>query len=336
MTRSLDSRAKSLSTKAVREAERAVDRIKKEIKKLGDALETFDQAKSEVDKTTKALDANRKQIAATLRVKMLIETKVDAELARAVERLETDRAKLQRSTEAIEADLGIIHERDRAARDGLLPFIEAREELRNLEKRRVRAKAHFAKFELKAEAMEDVATNVEAIRKAMLAAKEEIAGGALDRAGKRAQELYTDLVQHSHFDQLAVKANLKTAKVDYAFEVSNSQQPKSAREARIVLSDGQLTAAALGLFFALADSTAHRLDLLYVDDPTQNLDHPHKEAMATVIAEISARKQVIVATQDEDFVSLLRDANFEATGVTHHIESWDQSPVVSTKFHGNK
>ena len=101
-----------------------------------------------------------------------------------------------------------------------------------------------------------------------------------------------------------------------------------------MLSDGQLTAAALGLFYALAESTAHGLDLLYVDDPTQNLDHSHKEAMAKVIADISTRKQVIVATQDEDFVSLLRDAGFEAAGITHHIESWDGRPSVTTTMGG--
>jgi DNA repair exonuclease SbcCD ATPase subunit len=334
VVKSLTSRAESLSTKAVRDAEDAIAEIDAELKKVGEAREAAEESAVEFTAATKTIEVQRKRAAAALAQQMLIEKKVDAELAHAVASLRAERTKLEGGAKAIEADLEPLLDRNRNIRDVLLPFIEAREELRRLEDRRKQAKASHAKLDSKAEAMDDLATNVESIRKAVLAAKEEIAGGALKRASNRTQQLYAEMVQHALFDRLAIKADLKAAKVDYAFEVSSSEHSKSAREARLVLSDGQLTAAALGLFYALAESTAHGLDLLYVDDPTQNLDHSHKEAMAKVIADISTRKQVIVATQDEDFVSLLRDAGFEAAGITHHIESWDGRPSVTTTMGG--
>lgn len=332
--KSLTSRAESLSTKVVRDAEDTVARVEAELQKVGDAREAAKEADNELAVRAKALEVLRKRVANALGKQMLIEKKVDAELTRAVASLEIERNKLQSGTKIVEDDLQAILDRDRAIRDGLLPFIDAREELRKLEDERKKAKAGHAQLNSKAEAMDDLATKVESIRKAVLAAKEEIAGGALKRASNKTQELYKKMVQHPLFDCLAIRANLKAAKVDYAFEVSSSEHSKSEREARLVLSDGQLTAAALGLFYALAESTVHGLDVLYVDDPTQNLDHSHKEAMAMVIADLATRKQVILATQDEDFVSLLRDAGFEAAGVTHHIESWDGRPSVTTTTGG--
>ena len=97
-----------------------------------------------------------------------------------------------------------------------------------------------------------------------------------------------------------------------------------------MLSDGQMTAAALALFFALAESSQHSLDVLYVDDPTQNLDHTRKRAMAKVIADIASRKQIVVSTQDEDFVTLLRDLDFDGGSVVHNIVAWDRTPEVKT------
>jgi hypothetical protein len=330
VVKSLTSRAESTSTKAVRDAEEAVAQMDAELKKVGAAREAAKEAAKEFAKATQTLEVQRKGAAGALGSDMLIEKRVDSELARTIANLGAERTKLEGGAKAIEADLRPLLDRNHNILDGLLPFIEAREDIRKLEAQWKKAKASHTKLNSKAEAMDDLATNIESIKKAVLAAKKEIAGGALGRARDRTQQLYAEMVQHTLFDRLAIKADLHAAKVHYAFEVSSSEHSNSEREARLVLSDGQLTAAALGLFYALAESTVHGLDVLYVDDPTQNLDHSHKEAMAKVVADISTRKQVIVATQDEDFVSLLRVAGFEAAGVTHHIESWDGRPSVTT------
>ncbi len=102
----------------------------------------------------------------------------------------------------------------------------------------------------------------------------------------------------------------------------------------MVLSDGQVTATAIGLFFAFSDAKTHNLDLLYVDDPTQNLDQPCKEAMAKVVTEIAKQRQVVVSTQDEDFVSFLESEGFFDIAVVHHLQKWDGNPTVKTKVAG--
>jgi len=137
-------------------------------------------------------------------------------------------------------------------------------------------------------------------------------------------------VKQPVFDALRIQTMACANKVDYSFEVSSKGVRTTTRDARLVLSDGQLTATALALFFGLAESTAHEIDLLYVDDPTQNLDLPCKEAMAKLIAEMARRRQIIVSTQDEDFVSFLDAAGFQRGAVVHHLKAWDGNPTVET------
>lgn len=327
---SVDERIEKLTTKAVREIEKALAKARSDDAGLSEVEEQLQATQEDLAESQKHVETERKKIMGILGIDGLLEKKVGAELAKAIQDVTKDQTELSKGIEAMETDLSAIDERDRAIRDGLVPFLEAREAVEFHECDWKKAKNGYAEAEAKANKMDERATHVENIRKAILAAKDEIASATLGRARPRAQELYTKLVQHSLFDRLDVKTALKSNKVDYSFEVSSSDVAKSGREARLVLSDGQMTAAALALFYALAESGQHALDLLYIDDPTQNLDHARKEAMAKVVVDLATRKQIVVSTQDEDFVVLLRDAGFEESAVVHHIESWDRLPTVKT------
>ncbi len=52
--------------------------------------------------------------------------------------------------------------------------------------------------------------------------------------------------------------------------------------------------------------------------------------MAKVIAEIAKRRQIVVATQDEDFVTFLKGEGFPKNAIVHHITAWDGNPTVET------
>jgi DNA repair exonuclease SbcCD ATPase subunit len=317
---------------------RAVEQAEKRLASLNNEHELLTEAKTELEKTEvalkgfqKKLDDQRKKIMDVLGSSGLVEKKVDSELEKEIAKLNAAKDEIKRGVHAMEQDLEALIERERNIKDVLMPLISTRDDLARHERDWLTAKRTYAEHEKRATEMDDLATNIERIHKAILEAKNEIASEYLGKAENRAQELYTALVRHPFFDSLRVKTSPQAKKVDYSFEVSASGVSKSGREARLVLSDGQLTAAALALFYALAESSSHGLDLLYVDDPTQNLDHIRKEAMARVIAKLAKRKQIIVSTQDEDFVTLLDDAGYGSTAILHHFASWNRSPeVVST------
>ena len=328
--RNIGERIKGLTTKGIREIKTALEKAIDDHDGLCEIEAELQSVQRALAESQKQVETERKRIMKALDSDGLVEKKVSVALANTIAEVMKQRDDFAKGVESMEKDLDVVSGRDRAIRDGLVPFLEAREAVQAHESAWKEAKKGYADAEKKASEMDDLATQIENIRKAILAAKEEIASAMLGKAGPRAQELYKKLVQNPLFDQLAVRTAPKANKVDYSFEVSSSNVGKSEREARLVLSDGQMTAAALALFYALAESGQHGLDLLYVDDPTQNLDHARKQAMARVVVDLASRRQIVVSTQDEDFVVLLRDAGFENGSVVHHIEEWDRRPTVST------
>src|SRR6185436_957018 len=157
----------------------------------------------------------------------------------------------------------------------------------------------------------------------LLDAKDEHARAALQVAAPRAQELYSALVGHPFFNRVAIDTEEKTGSIGYSYRVSHGADSKEPVEARLVLSDGQMTAAALALFYALAQSAEHGFDLLFIDDPTENLDDRRKQAMAEALVQMAKQKQVILSTHDEDFQAKLEDAGFKERAITFRFHDWN-------------
>ena len=76
-------------------------------------------------------------------------------------------------------------------------------------------------------------------------------------------------------------------------------------------------AASLSAMAALGEPPKPNVVLIFVDDPTQNLDLPSKERMAEVVAQLAGQLQVIISSQDEDFVNELKSQGFSNLGTLH-------------------
>ncbi|MEM3383816.1 MAG: hypothetical protein QW698_07260 [Nitrososphaerales archaeon] len=72
-------------------------------------------------------------------------------------------------------------------------------------------------------------------------------------------------------------------------------------------SGAQLNSVALAIFLTMAKHLPHNLGFIILDDPTQSMDHAHKEALAKILSEEMMVKQVLIATQDQEFLDLIRD-----------------------------
>jgi exonuclease SbcC len=328
----LKKRINALATKSIAQKEKAISSLEKELLALAEVVEKLETSEKVLAKNQKDVDGKRKEIIEALGRKGIVESKIEKSLSAEITKLEVRSKDLKKGLEAMEKDLDQVELRERNIHDGLLPVLKKRKELEELENDWEKKKKAHRSDELRAKKMENTGLQLQRILDALLEAKDAVATDRLEEAKPRAQELYDTLTDHPRFDTREIRTTQRARKVDYDFEVSMSDKVGSAREARLVLSDGQLTATALGLFFALAESAAHGLDLLYVDDPTQNLDLPHKESMAEVIADLATRKQVIVSTHDEDFVANLEAEDFHDEAIVHHIKKWDGNPTVKTSI----
>jgi DNA repair exonuclease SbcCD ATPase subunit len=324
----LRARVEGSASEASERLAAGVAKAKERLQAIASKLEELTELERRAEQARKAVDRVREKAGEALGA-AVAENKLQARLTEALGARREEEKELARAVEAMEADLEAVARRDGEIRAVLVPVVQKRAEVAAHEQKVEVVQKRHAETEARAASMEAYAVQLEAIRKAVIAAKEDLANDLLARAAPRAQDLYRRLVRQPVFDALEIEANAKASKVDYTFQVK-AGRTGPARDARLVLSDGQLTATALALFFGLAESTQHGLDLLYVDDPTQNLDNKCKEAMAKVVAEIARRRQVIVSTQDEDFVTYLVGEGFPQRAVIHHLKAWDGDPTVAT------
>ena len=327
----LTDRLDALASKEISDLETDITTLSDSVDQLNAALEKFAEHEGALAAAQQRMDQDRERVVKALGGHGIPEGKVEARLVSAIAELEKQQDEISKGVAAMEEELSAVDSEERRLREGLVPVLKSRADLIDLEDEWKKAQKSHEQAEKDALGLHTLADQITALRTALLEAKNQLASDTLSKASPRANELYQRLVRHPVFDTLALTTVPKANKIDYSFEVSTTGAKNTAREARLVLSDGQVTATAIGLFFALSDADTHNLDLLYVDDPTQNLDLPCKEAMSKVVTELAQRRQVIVSTQDEDFVSFLEADGFFDVAVVHHIERWDGNPSVKTK-----
>ena len=324
-------RLDALASKEILDLETDIKSVNHSVEQLNAALAKFEEHEKALAEAQGRMDEDRERVVKALGGQGIPEGKVEARLASAIAELERQQAEIAKGVAAMEEELSVVDSEERRLREGLVPVLKSRADLIELEDEWKKTQKSHEQAEKDALELHTLADQITTLRTALLEAKNQLASDTLAKASPRANELYQRLVRHPVFDTLALTTVPKANKIDYSFEVSTTGAKNTAREARLVLSDGQVTATAIGLFFALSDADTHNLDLLYVDDPTQNLDLPCKEAMSKVVTELAERRQVIVSTQDEDFVSFLEADGFFDVAVVHHIERWDGNPSVKTK-----
>jgi DNA repair exonuclease SbcCD ATPase subunit len=326
----LEKRINEMITKSVDELEESQNKTRISLKTTDKTIEACSELTGNLEKAQQELIGCYKKITDQCDNMKIAKDKISAQFEIEIDNLVNQKEKLKDGVIALYGELDALDGRRDDIKSGLVPLLRIRKKIFKLQEGREKLKEDHKGETEKSEKMEILASQIESIKSALIEAKDDMATDWLKQAKPRSLELYKTLVNHPLFDTLNITTKRSKAKVDYDFRVGVEGNSQSARDARLVLSDGQLTATAMALLFSLAETTNHGLDLLYIDDPTQNLDSAHKEEMAKVINEISKRKQVIISTQDEDFVAGLRLNGFNDSAIIHHIKKWDGNPTVES------
>ena len=322
-------RARKLSDETTYSLESARVTAREAVDAHGNLQRVRSRLVEECDEQKRRLDRVRAEALAALDGSGAADAKMAARLEEALASKQAERSQLAVGADALEEELGKVEKRTNAISEQLLPVLGLAEKLAIAEDARKKAAKGGGAAERKAARLRAMATHVKELKQILLDAKDEHANALLEAAGPRAQQLYSVLVDHPFFDTLKIDTEELRGSVDYCYRVSNGATNMGAVEARLVLSDGQMTAAALALFYALAESACHSFDLLFIDDPTQNLDDKRKEAMARAIVQIARLKQVVISTHDEDFEAKLEDAGFKVGAAIFRFRDWNGSPQVS-------
>jgi len=156
---------------------------------------------------------------------------------------------------------------------------------------------------------------------------------AVDGSREAIARYYRELCRHPFFDGLSVDVGERTVqgmrRNSYAVRV-HSTSDSSVSLASTRLSTAQMNSVALSVYLALTTALTHNLGFVVLDDPSQNLDVEHKTALVSILAAITERTQVVVATQDLELQGLLRQRLLSEGSCAYELR-WARTGVTATQ-----
>jgi DNA repair exonuclease SbcCD ATPase subunit len=153
---------------------------------------------------------------------------------------------------------------------------------------------------------------------------------AVDSAQVDIAKLYKELCNHPYFDdiRIAVESQLVSGieRNNYFIRTHSSTDNRQTL-ASSRLSTAQMNCVALSVYLALATQLQHNLGFVILDDPSQNLDTKHKQALVGILSRLAPQLQVLVGTQDSEFDGLIGSAT---TKESFHRKRLTWSPQTGT------
>ena len=122
-------------------------------------------------------------------------------------------------------------------------------------------------------------------------------------------EYYSAILGHPYYKRIKIHIE-KQDPLQFSFMAASDNE---LTYIPTKFSTGQLNVAALSIFLSNSKLMRGQLPMLALDDPTQNMDHDHKEAFAKLVSRLVEDFQVIVATEDDETRDYLKKYCTEAT-----------------------
>ena len=161
--------------------------------------------------------------------------------------------------------------------------------------------------------------DVRALRTALAEASLEEAEGKIHSAESALDKYFCSIVKHPAIPGLVMEVaeDSRTGLNSYSFKSKDGTDPTP------ILSQGDLNCFALSLFLGLSEATGdtQRFAFLMLDDPTQSLGPEMKRELVSVLEGIANRRELIIATPDPEFKSLLT-THITKTKAVYNFTGW--------------
>jgi len=146
--------------------------------------------------------------------------------------------------------------------------------------------------------LEKLSSGLEDIKQAASAEQKNVVSEMLGGIGSEINRYYSNLMGHTYYVDLELSLETRREKNIYWIKASGAEHETHVQTR---FSNAQLNITAIAVFISMSERLSKNLNLIILDDPTQSMDAPHKTALAKMLAEQSKEKQIILATQDEEF-----------------------------------
>lgn len=213
-------------------------------------------------------------------------------------------------------------------------FIKADSDFKNVREKSVGTEGGGAKaFEEDKRKLLALKADLDAINLALNGLATGRAEDALTRCGEDISHTYARLCNHPYFDGLKIEVGQKQVQGGQrntyriiAYSTRDGQRTSASSR----LSTAQMNCVALSAYLSLAGVLNHNLGFMLLDDPSQNLDVEHKEALASILKDLLPSLQLVIGTHDAEFDRLLRK-HLDKKGVSWYDLTWAAGEGTSVK-----
>jgi DNA repair exonuclease SbcCD ATPase subunit len=140
---------------------------------------------------------------------------------------------------------------------------------------------------------------------------------------------YSKILAHPFFVNLQLLPEEERGKAIYRIRAWDKDF-KQGTYVQTRFSSAQMNAVALSLFLSTSTKMQSGLGFILLDDPSQSMDKAHKEALSELVAEMAKEKQIVVATQDNEFEQTMERTLPKTTTKFYKIQGWTtQGPEAS-------
>ncbi len=320
----LQKEAKTAVTKELKNIEDSIEKAESERKDAKRVLEELSELDTKVKDAKESVGERTAEIAKLIR-KTLSTENVEAESRKELSRLRSQKDKLDAPTRERETRFTEIAAGLEQAR-AIAEVLKRRDRLEELSE--VHERKELKNIEAVIRELAGLQTSVELLGDTTRELQTELAQSLVAKSMPAIKRFYSDLAGHPYYDsmEIEVQAESRGGVVKNLYVVKGiSEKENSESVASLKFSTGHMNCVGLSVFLALAHEGAytHNLGFLILDDPSQNLDGKHKEALAKVLAKMPEKSQLIVATEDESFQSQLASSFKTDDVVRVEFGAWD-------------
>ena len=294
--------------------------IEEEISQLETELADLQRVIKKIERSQRDLEAKRQELReVTHAISVALETEISAS-ADAIVLLNQATREVDEDLEAIRTAVEQSNQRLDSIDDQLedikriITVLCRQQEVEDLFK--VQNSPEYKRLEAERDELQNFCDLVVTIGEAIEDVLRNSAKEKIDSTKTVISEIYRQLAGRSDFPDIKIDPDKYEV-----MAVGNGESEVALR----ILNKGDINCAALSIFLALATSEdlTHNIGFMVLDDPSQNLDPTHKARLASVLNRVLEKKQLVIATSEDDFATNLI-SQFTKQKKVYRLERWTE------------
>ena len=320
----LQKEAKTAVSQELRSIQKSINAAKKEREEIKNLQEELGSLEEEEKETSEELNKRVANLSKILKKTLDIDD-VDSEVKKETARLEKEKEKLEAPIRKRESTLSQVATSANQAKL-IAEVLRRKDRLAVLSK--IQEMPELKRIESVIQELAELQKNVELVNDATRQLQTELATSVISKSMNSIQRIYSELANHPYYDKIQIEVQPEnrggTIKNLYVIKgISETEESESL--ASLKFSTAHMNCVGLSVFLALAHDNAysHKVGFLLLDDPSQNLDDKHMEALAQILAKLVGKWQLVIGTEDERFQEFLKASAEDKDMIQLQFTSWD-------------